>query len=63
MSSSGVRSRSAEGLAPGDLLDEVVDDTGVRDNVDDISRRETDDETAELAGVLKFFDARRTFQN
>jgi hypothetical protein len=28
-----------------------------------ISRRETEEETAELAGVLKVLEARRTFQN
>jgi len=40
-----------------------VDECVVREDVGVISRRETVDATAELEGVLKFFDARRTFQN
>jgi hypothetical protein len=59
-----VRSVSTDGL----VADEEFDVTvvmliaeGLVDGV--ISSKETEDETAEFAGVPKFFEARRTFQN
>lgn len=41
-----------------------MDDSDGRDEVTDVmSSRETAEETAELAGVLKCFEASLTFQN
>ena len=60
LSSSGVNSGSAAGIVAeeaGAAPDGAVDEPGV------ISKRETAEDTAEFEGVLKFFEARRTFQN
>lgn len=54
---------SMPGLVADDA-DDAVDDNAGRDEVTDVmSSKETADETAEFAGVLKCFDASLTFQN
>lgn len=58
-SSSGVSSASIPGLVAEDV-DETVDERPVELVM---SSRETAEDTAELAGVLKCFDASLTFQN
>jgi len=45
------------------LADELSDETADKDDAGVMSKRDTADETAELAGVPKFLEARRTFQN
>ena len=62
LSCSGVSSVSSPGLVADDA-DEAVDDRAGVELVDVMSSRETADETAELAGVLKCLDANLTFQN
>jgi hypothetical protein len=62
LSCSGVSSVSSPGLVALDA-DDAVDERPCVELVDVMSSRETADETAELAGVLKFLDASLTFQN
>ncbi len=59
-----MRSVSTDGLVADEEFDVTVVILIAEGLVDGVmSSKETEDETAEFAGVPKFFEARRTFQN